>query len=62
MARNKLIHKKAEMISSAQKSNTSNSFLIYDFYDQLELVSHLHPFTNKLTKLSMNVSKLLKLN
>ena len=50
------------MISSARKSNTSNPFVIYDFYDQLELVSHIHPFMNKLTKFSINVSKLLKLN
>ena len=61
MARNKLTHKKAEMSSSARKSNTSNPFLIYNFYDQLESVSHLHPFMNIL-KLSKNVSKLLKLN
>lgn len=38
MKRNKLSHKKAEMISVARKSNTSNPFLIYDFYDQLEKV------------------------
>ena len=61
MARNKLTHKKAEMISCAWKSNTSNPFLIYDFYDQLEAVSHLHPFMDIL-RLSSNVSKLLKLN
>ena len=61
MARNRLTHKKAEMISSAWKSNTSNPFLIYDFFDQLETVSHLHPFMNIL-KLSTNVGKLLKLN
>ena len=62
MARNKLTNQKAEMISSGRKSDTSNSFLLYDFYDQLESVSYLHPFMNKLTKLSTNVSKLLKLN
>ena len=50
------------MISSGRKSDISNSFLVYDFYDQLESVSYLHPFMNKLTKLSTNVSKLLKLN
>ena len=61
MARNKLTHKKAEMISSAQKSNMSNPFLIYDFYNQLESVSHLHPFMN-IMKLSTIVSKLFKLN
>ena len=49
------------MISSTWKSNTSNPFLIYDFYDQLESVSHLHSFMNIL-KLSPNVSELLKLN
>ena len=61
MARSKLTLKKAEMISSTWKSNTSNPFLIYDFYDQLESVSHLHSFMNIL-KLSPNVSELLKLN
>ena len=61
MARNKLTHKKAEMISSAQKSNMSNPFLIYDSYNQLESVSHLHPFMN-IMKLSTIVSKLFKLN
>ena len=55
-----LTHKKTERISSAQKSNMSNPFLIYDFYNQLESVSHLHPFMNKL-KLITNVSKLFKL-
>ena len=39
MKRNKLTHKKAEMISSARLSNTSNAFIIYDFYDLLEKVS-----------------------
>ena len=38
MKRNKLSHKKAEMISSARLSNTSNAFIIYDFYDQVEKV------------------------
>ena len=61
MARNKLTYKKGKMISSARKSKTSNPFLIhsYDFYDQLESVSHLHPFMNILTKLSTNFSNLL---
>ena len=31
--RNKLTHKKAEMISSARKSNTANLFIIYNFFD-----------------------------
>lgn len=39
MKRNKLSHKKAEMISSATKLNTANPFIIYDFFDQLEEVS-----------------------
>ena len=39
MKRNRLSHnKKAEMISCARKSNTSNPFIIYDFYDLLEKV------------------------
>ena len=38
LKRNKLTLKKAEMISSARMSNTSNAFIIYDFYDQLERV------------------------
>ena len=38
MKRNKLSHKKAEMISSARKSNTANTFITYDFLDQLEEV------------------------
>ena len=36
MKRNKLSHKKAEMISSARKLNTTNPFIIYGFFDQLE--------------------------
>ena len=59
MARNNLTPKNAEKISSAWKSNTSNSFLIYDFYDQLKSVSYLHLFMNILTKLNTSVSKLL---
>ena len=44
MTHNKLTHKKAEMISSARKANTSNPFIIYDFYDQLEQVNTVgHP-------------------
>lgn len=38
MKRNRLTNKKAEMISAARKSNTSNPFIIYDFFDQLEKV------------------------
>ena len=33
MMRKDLSHKKAEMISSARKANTSNLFIIYDFYN-----------------------------
>ena len=36
MNRNNLSLKKANMISSARKSATSNPFIIYDFYDVLE--------------------------
>ena len=35
---NKLSHKKAEMISSARKANTSNPFVIYDFYNLIDEV------------------------
>lgn len=38
MSRNKLTLKKANMISSARKSATSNPFLIYDFYETLDQV------------------------
>ena len=38
MDRNHLSMKKANMISSARKSSTSNPFIIYDFYDVLEKV------------------------
>ena len=38
MNRNNLSLKKANMISSARKSVTSNPFLVYDFYDILEKV------------------------
>ena len=37
MKRNKLSHKKAEMMSSATKLNTANPFIIYDFFNQLEV-------------------------
>ena len=33
---NQLLLKKAEMISSARKSNRSNPFIIYDYYNLLE--------------------------
>ena len=36
--RNHLTLKKAELISSCQFSNTSNPFIVYDFYDTLEKV------------------------
>ena len=35
MKRNRLSHKKAEMISAARKANTPNPFIIYDFYKHL---------------------------
>ena len=35
--------KKAEMISTARKANTSNPFIIYDFFDQLEKVFQEYP-------------------
>ena len=44
MQRNQLSLKKAEMISSARISNTSNPFIIYDFFDQLEKVTYFLSF------------------
>ena len=38
MERNKLTLKKAEMIRSSRIANTSNPFIIYDFYNTLERV------------------------
>ena len=38
MKRNKFSHKKAEMINSARKANTSNPFMIYDFYNLIDKV------------------------
>ena len=35
--------KKAEIISTARKANTSNPFIIYDFSDQLEKVFQKYP-------------------
>ena len=35
MKRNKFLLKKASMICISRKSNTANSFVIYDFYDKL---------------------------
>ncbi|XP_057305999.1 uncharacterized protein LOC130644419 [Hydractinia symbiolongicarpus] len=43
MKRNGLSHKKAEMISTARKANTSNPFIIFDFYDQLEQIFEKYP-------------------
>ena len=43
MKRNKLSSKKAEMISTARRANTSNPFIMYDFFDQLEKVFQEHP-------------------
>ncbi|XP_057301212.1 uncharacterized protein LOC130635762 [Hydractinia symbiolongicarpus] len=34
------------MISTARKSNTSNPFIIYDFYDQLEKIFEQYPTLN----------------
>lgn len=44
MKRNALSLKKAEMISTARKSATSNPFVIYDFYDLLEELMEEHQF------------------
>ena len=41
LKRNRLTMKKAEMISTARMANTSNPFIIYDFYDTLERASTL---------------------
>ena len=38
---NGLTVKKAEMISTARMTNTSNPFIIYDFYNTLERASTL---------------------
>ena len=38
MKRNKLSHKKAEMINTVRKANTSNNFMIYDFYNLIDEV------------------------
>ena len=38
MKRNKFSYKKAEMINSARKANTSNPFMIYDFYNLIDEV------------------------
>ena len=43
MKRNKLSLKKAEMILTARTANTSNPFIIYDFFDQLENVFQEYP-------------------
>ena len=44
MKRNGLSLKKAEMISAARKSATSDPFVIYDFYDLLEELLQKHRF------------------
>ena len=38
MKRHELSHKKAKTISSARKANTSNPFIIYDFYNLIDEV------------------------
>ena len=55
---NRLTLKKAEMISTARMVNTSNPFIIYDFYDTLEWAStslslseaYLEPCQTKICK------------
>ena len=39
MGSNKLTLKKAQMIRSSRMANTSNPFIIYDFYNSLEKVN-----------------------
>ena len=41
LKRNRLTMKKTEMISTAKMANTSNPFIIYDFYDTPERASTL---------------------
>ena len=55
LRRNKLTMKKAEMISSAQMSNTANPFIIYDFFDQFENVNCLLLIQNNFVTFSMYV-------
>ena len=43
MKQNWLLLKKAEMISSARKSNLSNPFIIYDYYNLLEKIFQDNP-------------------
>ena len=43
MKQNQLLLKKAEMISSARKSNRSNPFIIYDYYNLLEKMFQDNP-------------------
>ena len=38
MKRNKLSHKKAEMINTVRKASTSNTFMVYDFYNLIDEV------------------------
>ena len=47
MKHNKLSLKSAEMIWTAQKANTSNQFIIYDFFHQLEKVFQEYPELDK---------------
>ena len=46
MKRKKLSLKKASMIRISQNSNTTNPFLIYDFYDKLATISDANPDLN----------------
>ena len=48
MKRNKLSFKKTNMISAARKSATSNPFIIYNFYDQLDEIVTQNNLTPKL--------------
>ena len=41
--RNKLSLKKASMICISRKSNTTNPFVIYDFYDKLQFILDSNP-------------------
>ena len=41
LKRNRLTMKKAEMISTAEIANTSNPFIMYNFYGTLERLSAL---------------------
>ena len=43
MKRNELSRRKAEMISTARKSNTANPFIIFDFFEQLATIFKENP-------------------